>query len=83
MARPRTGNWLQPSHLVKSGRQWLAEQLQLARISAELAPHVYGQPFAKDETFLAKLFIDSWRLDYRSPVVQDIHDLCATHLPIP
>lgn len=92
VARARTGYWLQTCHLAESAHLWLcaneaqcgsSERLQLAHMSAEIAAYVHGQFFPKDEAFLARLFIDGWRLDYRSAVVQDIHDLCATHLAIP
>jgi len=92
LAHARTGGWIQTRELVKSAGLWVcanaaqcdrSDQVRLARVSIELAPHVYGQAFPKDEASLARLFIDNSRLDYRSAVVLDIHDLCATHLAIP
>lgn len=71
--RPAVGactyrGWMQVSDLGKSASLWLcanstqcdgSDQVQLAHLSIELAPHVCGQRFSKDEASLAKLFIDS------------------------
>lgn len=77
------GTWLKTSHLVESARIWLAsngaacdwmERATLAQMSAELAPSLLSALNLRDAVKLAQLFTNSWRLDYRSEIVQRIHD---------
>jgi len=83
------GTWLKTSHLVESARIWLAnngadcdwmERATLAHTSAELAPVLLNSLELRDAVQLAQLFGHSWRLDYRSAVVQCIHNECVRHL---
>ncbi|CAG4892204.1 hypothetical protein LMG31841_01572 [Paraburkholderia saeva] len=89
IAEARTGTWLRTDHLVESARIWQSanganfdwsERARLAHLSTELAPHVFSTSIPRDEPSLAKLFTDGWRLDYRSPVVQGVYEICARRL---
>jgi hypothetical protein len=89
VAHARAGEWLRTGHLVESARIWLAsngancdwhERVTLSRASAELAPAFLSVPLLRDDGQLARLFTDGWRLDYRSPVVREIHDACEVTL---
>ena len=89
IAQARTGTWLLTDHVVESARIWLAangahcdwpERLELARMSADLAPKLAVLPPFKDAAALARLFTDGWRLDYRFPMVRGIYDVCMEHL---
>jgi hypothetical protein len=83
------GTWLKTSHLVESARIWLAnngadcdwmERAMLAQISSELAPGVLSRLDLRDATHLAQLFVNGWRLDYRSTTVQRIYGECVRYL---
>ncbi len=89
MAHARTHEWLRTDHLVESTRIWLAsngatanwsERVHLASLSEKVAIDFAGLPLFVDTAFLAKLFTDGWRLDYRSPVVRGIHAACEGEL---
>lgn len=89
VARARSGEWLTPEHLGESGSLWLkanggnceiVEQLRLGEESFRVASDLFVFPVMKDLEFLARMFTDSWRLDYRSPIVRSIFDVCAHHL---
>ncbi|AUT60247.1 hypothetical protein [Paraburkholderia terrae] len=89
VAMARTGDWLKTDHLVELSRIWLhangaqfewQERISIARIAAEFAPDVLATIELRTEKTLASLFTDGWRLDYRVPVVCEIHDRCAARL---
>jgi hypothetical protein len=89
VARARTGEWLRTDHLVESGRIWCKangahvgwqERIPLGQIAAELAPQVMETFGPMMERSLVPLFIDGWMLDYASPVVCGIHEVCAARL---
>jgi hypothetical protein len=91
LARARSGEWLRTDHLIESCQIWLSsnaarsdwlERAKLVEASRTLAERALALPFPRDEAGLLKLFNlnAGWFLDYRSPVVQDIHGLCAAHL---
>jgi len=89
VSRARSGNWLRTDHLVESTRIWLAgngakanwsERVQLGTLSEKIALDLTGLPGLADTEYLAKLFTDGWRLDYRSPVVRGIYSACAAEL---
>jgi hypothetical protein len=86
VAMARTGACLRTDHLVELSRIWLKangatchwqDQVALEAAAARLAPGVLRSFQMTDERSLAPLFTDGWRLDYRSPVVGDIHRHCA------
>jgi hypothetical protein len=52
-------------------------------MAADLAPDVLVALSLTTEKALAPLFTGGWRLDYRLPVVCDIHDRCAARLRRP
>lgn len=89
VAMARSGEWLRTDHLVESGRIWCKangshldwqERIPLGQIAAELAPQVM-EPFGLVmERSLVPLFTDGWMLDYASPVVCGIHEVCAARL---
>jgi len=56
------------------------DRLTIARLAAELAPEVLTSFQLTAKMDLAALFEEGWRLDYCSPVVHDIHELCARQL---
>nr|WKF55660.1 hypothetical protein HUO10_000104 [Paraburkholderia busanensis] len=89
IAHARTGEWLRTDHLVESTRIWLAdrkpdngwaERINLARISGDVAKAMVRVPGLQSDRRLAKLFRDGWRLDYQSPIVQGMLDVCSAHL---
>lgn len=89
VARARSGEWLAPEHLGESGSLWLranganceiVEQLRSGEESFRVACDLLVFPVMKDIAFLTRMFTDSWRLDYRSPIVRTIFDVCAHHL---
>lgn len=92
VAMARSGEWLRTDHLVESARIWLKangvscdwqDRVHLAPMAAELAPRVLATIRLTTERELAPLFTDGWMLDYRSPFVCDIHQLCADYLHQP
>ncbi len=89
IALSRTGEWLRTDHLVESIRIWLgsngavaswSERFQLGALSQKLAHDFSWLSAFADSDFLARLFTDGWRLDYRSPIVRGIHAACEEDL---
>jgi len=87
----RSGEWLRTEHLIESSQIWLGSNgarcnwLERARLIAscrELAVEALDLPFPQAEADLVALFnlTTGWFLDYRKPVVQQIHALCVAHL---
>ena len=87
----REGTWLRTDHLIESALIWLSsnaaecdwlERARLVEASRVIARQESDRPFPRDDPDLHKLFNlkTGWFLDYRSPVVQRIHALCAAHL---
>jgi hypothetical protein len=83
------GEWLRIDHAVEAGRIWAAsnsaecnwlERAKLARIAADIAPTFLVFPCFQDAREIVKLFVDGWMLDYRSPTVRGMLDVCAEHL---
>jgi hypothetical protein len=58
---------------------WL-ERAKLARMAADIAPTFLTFPCFRDAKELVKLLADGWQLDYRSPTVRGMLDVCAEHL---
>jgi hypothetical protein len=84
-----TGDWLRTDHLVEATRMWIVsnsaecdwvERVKLAQMSIDIAPQFLAFPHFKDASELVKLFADGWRLDYRSPTVRGMLDVCVEHL---
>jgi hypothetical protein len=84
-----TGEWLRTDHVVEATRMWLAsnsaecdwlERVKLAKMSVDLAPQFLIFPWFMDPAAMAKLFADGWQLDYRSPILRGMLDVCAEHL---
>ncbi|TCG04607.1 hypothetical protein BZM27_39775 [Paraburkholderia steynii] len=89
LGRARSGSWLRTDHLVESMRTWAGgngatpdwfESVRLGNISRQLAETTWAVEPLRDADVLAILFTDGWRLDFRSPIVRGIHDLCAARL---
>ncbi|PRX32227.1 hypothetical protein B0G75_104246 [Paraburkholderia sp. BL18I3N2] len=89
VAMARTGEWLRTDHLVESGRIWCKangahfdwqERIALGQIAAEMAPQVMETFGLTRERSLVPLFRDGWMLDYASPVVCGIHEVCRVRL---
>lgn len=87
VAKARTGAWLSPRHIVElmeiwmlgngAGEEW-TEEFEFGLNSVEIAKDFLGVPDFAEPTMLAQLFTDGWRLDYRSPAVQDMYETCRT-----
>lgn len=84
-----TGHWLRTNHVVEASRMWAAsnsadcdwlERATLAQVSVDLAPQFLVFPCFRDATEIVKLFVDGWQLDYRSPTVRGMLDVCAERL---
>jgi hypothetical protein len=87
----REGMWLRTEHVIESAQIWLSsngaecdwlERARLVEASCVIARRECVHPFPKDDADLHRLFNlrTGWFLDYRSPIVQRIHALCASHL---
>lgn len=87
----RSGEWLRTDHLVESSQIWLSsngaqcdwmERARLIAACRELAVKALDLPFPQLEADLVQLFNlnSGWFLDYRKPVVQQIHVLSVAHL---
>jgi hypothetical protein len=89
VARAKTGEWMRTDHLVETMKiwssangaspQWL-ESVRLGDASQKLAQTVWAIELLRDASELSNLFTEGWRLDYRSPIVRGIHDVCAERL---
>jgi hypothetical protein len=86
-----SGTWLRIDHLIESSQIWLSsngvqcdwlERARLVTASYELALKAQERSVPADEAGLLKLFNlkTGWFLDYRSPIVREIHKLCTDHL---
>lgn len=89
IARARTNEWLRTDHLVESKRMWSQangvspdwfESERLAHVCLQLAASVWTIELLQDVEVLAKMFTDAWRLDYQSPIVRGISDVCTARL---
>jgi hypothetical protein len=92
VAIARTGDWLKTIHLIELAHIWMnahgarcdwQERVAIARMAADLAPDILASYNLLTERMLVQLFTDGWRLDYRRPVVREVHDICATRLQRP
>ncbi|CAE6840079.1 hypothetical protein [Paraburkholderia nemoris] len=89
VARARTGAWLRSDHVVElltiwqngNGAQvdWL-DRLYLRVRSEKMALAFAELPRFADSSWLAQLFTDGWRMDYRSPIVRTIYTACDGEL---
>jgi hypothetical protein len=91
LAYARCGEWLRTDHLIESCQIWLSsngarcdwlERAHLVEASRDLAVRAQHLPLPRDEFGLLKLFNPQggWFLDYRSPVVQELHALSVARL---
>ncbi|MBN3853950.1 hypothetical protein G3N59_11215 [Paraburkholderia sp. Ac-20340] len=80
----RSGEWLRTDHLIESAQMWLSSngascdwlvRAQLIDACRALAVRALDLPFPQTESDLVQLFNlnRGWFLDYRKPVVQQIH----------
>ncbi|CAD6529080.1 hypothetical protein LMG27952_02259 [Paraburkholderia hiiakae] len=87
----RSGVWLRTIHLIESAQIWLSsngaecdwlERAQLVEACRVVALKALDLPFPQAEADLVQLFNlnRGWFLDYRKPVVQQIHAMCVAHL---
>ena len=84
------GEWLRTDHSVEAARMWVAsassecDWLERAETGKDrghtIAPQFPCVPVLKDAKEMVKLFVDGWRLDYRSPTVRGMLDVCVEHL---
>jgi hypothetical protein len=84
-----TGSWLRTDHVVEASRMWAAsnasdcdwlERAKLAQMSADLAPQFRVFPRFLDPAEILKLFTEGWQLDYQSPIVCGMPDVCTERL---
>jgi hypothetical protein len=91
VAVARSGEWLRTSHLIESAQLWMKsnsvecdwlERARLVEASRVIARQAFELSFPKDESGLMRLFNlqAGWFLDYRSPVVQEIHALSILYM---
>lgn len=89
VAMARTGDWLRTDHLVELSLHWMRangaqpewrDRISIVRMAVDLAPEVLVMFGLKTEKAVASLFTDGGRLDYRVPLVGQIHDQCAAML---
>jgi hypothetical protein len=89
IARAKTGEWMRTDHLVETMKLWASangaspewlDSVRLGDVSQKLAQTVWTIELLRDTDELSKLFTDGRRLDYRSPIVRGIHDVCAERL---
>jgi hypothetical protein len=58
---------------------WL-ERAKLVQMSYAIAPQFLVFPCFRDTKAMVTLFVDGWRLDYRSPTGRGMLDVCAERL---
>ncbi|MFM0218297.1 hypothetical protein [Paraburkholderia caledonica] len=89
IARARTGEWLRTDHFVESLNIWLnangaevdwLQRMYFKSVSEIVALDFGNLPHFADESKLAELFTEDWRLDYGSPVVRSIYAACEREL---
>jgi hypothetical protein len=89
IARARTGDWLASQHLGESALLWLRangancaarERAALSKLSIVVAIEFLQMPDCNDEKWLGQLFVGGWRLDYRLPGAQTLHEVCVDTL---
>jgi len=89
IARARTDDWLRTDHLVEARRIWSQahgvspdwfESVRLGHVSVQLAASVWAIELLQDVEVLSRLVTDARQLDYRSPIVRGILDVCAARL---
>jgi hypothetical protein len=89
VAMARTGDWLRTDHLVELSLVWMRangahpewrDRISIVRMAVDLAPDVLVTYGLRTEEAVASLFTDGGRLDYRVPLVSQIHDRCAARL---
>ncbi|POR54575.1 hypothetical protein B0G62_102183 [Paraburkholderia eburnea] len=91
LAYARCGEWLRTDHLIESCQIWLSsngarcdwlDRAKLVGASHALAQRAQLLPFPQDEAGLLRLFNlqKGWFLDYRSPVVREIHTMSVAYL---
>ncbi|WP_091789826.1 hypothetical protein [Paraburkholderia steynii] len=89
LSRIRTDDWLRTDHFVECSRIWSQantaslnwfESVRLRQLSVELASSIWAIEMLRDAQELTSLFTGGWRLDYRSPIVRGMHDVCVERL---
>jgi len=58
---------------------WVTRE-KLAQLSTSVAPQFLVFPCFRDAKEMVQLFVDGWQLDYRSPTVRGMLDVCAGYL---
>ncbi|WP_109484188.1 hypothetical protein [Paraburkholderia sp. C35] len=89
VAMARTGDWLKTDHLIELSLVWMRDnganpewrdRIGILRMAAGLAPDILATFGLRTDQTLALLFTNGERLDYRVPLVGQIHDQCAARL---
>jgi hypothetical protein len=89
VAMARTGDWLRTDHLVELSLVWMRanganpewrDRIGIVRMAVDLAPDILTTFGVSTEKAVASLFTGGGRLDYRVPLVGQIHDHCAARL---
>ncbi|MFM0515335.1 hypothetical protein [Paraburkholderia sp. RL17-373-BIF-A] len=80
-----TGEWLRTDHFVESLNLWLItsgaeadwlERMQFKPLSEMVARDLHKLPHFRKVSTLAELFTDGLRLNYHSPIVLIIYEIC-------
>jgi hypothetical protein len=89
VARARTGSWLRANQRMELLNIWFngnrgepdwLEGVPLSALSEKVALDFTELPNFADSAWLANLFKDGWRMDYRSPHVWNIYAACEDAL---
>ena len=62
-----------------AGYDWF-ERAKLAQMSVDIALQFLVFPLFRHAKEVVTLFVDDWRLDYWSPTVRGMLDVCTEHL---
>jgi hypothetical protein len=89
VSRVRCNEWLRAIPLVESQRRWShmngvspdgPEGVRLGHVSQQLAISIWDIELLRNVEVLATLFTDTGRLDYQSPIVRGISEVCTARL---
>jgi hypothetical protein len=90
VARQATGEWLESDHVVESTTMWLTangggadviERVMLASRAREIAEQIeLISPLMFGPGRVTSMFCENLRLDFRSPIAQEVYQHCLTQL---
>ncbi|MFM0367846.1 hypothetical protein [Paraburkholderia aspalathi] len=90
VARQMTGAWLSHDHVVESTKIWfiangrdtdILQRVMLASRALEIAEQIeVDSPLIFHPGQLTSMFCENLRLDFRSPIAQELYQRCLTRL---